>query len=85
MALKINDKVRWSSTSNGSTTAKTGTIVHVVPAKGQINTVERHSYGLEGGGLPRDHESYVVHVPGVTGKGKGKWYWPRVSQLVYVV
>jgi hypothetical protein len=40
--------------------------------------------GLQKGapvGLARQHESYIVRVPSRTGAGKGRNYWPLVSQL----
>lgn len=79
--MKLKDKVKWTSSSNGSTKTKTGVIVDVIPPKGRI--AERHrDFGLEGYGLPRDHESYVVHVAGKTEKAKGKRYWPLVNKLM---
>lgn len=80
MSFKIGDKVTWTSSSNGTTKTKTGAIVDVIPPKGRIPEIHRE-FGLEGYGMPRDHESYVVHVPGKTDKAKGKRYWPLVNKL----
>lgn len=80
MPFKLNDKVKWTSSSNGSTKTKVGVIVDVIPTKGRIHECHRE-YGLEGYGLPREHESYVVHVAGNTEKSKGKRYWPLVNKL----
>lgn len=41
-------------------------------------------YKGPGVGLSRDHESYVVRVPGKTTKGAGKLYWARVNALSLV-
>lgn len=81
MTFKLNDKVQWTSSSNGSTKTKTGVIVDVIPPRGKIATRHR-DFGLEGCGMPRDHESYVVHVPGKTERARGKRYWPLVNKLV---
>jgi hypothetical protein len=80
MAFKLNDKVTWTSSSNGSTKTKTGVVVEVVWPRRPISAVHRE-YGLEGYGLPRDHESYVVHIAGKTEKAKGRRYWPLVNKL----
>lgn len=80
MAFKLNNKVKWTSSSNGTTKTKVGVIVDVIPPKGRIAETHRE-FGLEGYGLPRDHESYVVHVAGKTAKAKGKRYWPLVNKL----
>lgn len=81
MAFKLNDEVSWVSSGNGTTKCKTGVIVDVIPPKGRI--AQRHrDFGLEGYGMPRDHESYIVHVPGKTDRARGKRYWPLVSKLI---
>lgn len=76
------DSVTWTSQSAGVAKSKTGTIEQVVPAK---SCPDRECflqlYTGPGVGLPRDHESYVVRVPGKTPKSAGKLYWPRVSAL----
>jgi len=86
--FKIGDNVEWESTSFGSTTQKHGRIVAVIPPNcGPGEYIEKASAAADGAryasgggpGLPRDHESYIVHVP--SGKGKGKLYWPRVKNL----
>ena len=79
MTFKLNDKVTWTSQSQGSTKTKVGTVVEVLPPKKRLLR-EHMDYGLYGGN-PRDHESYVVHVPGKTDKAKGRRYWPHVSAL----
>lgn len=75
-ALIKGDKVSWTSTSNGSTIKKVGTITRVVEAGLTPNSWDCSEYG---GGAPRDHESYVVEVSGP--RGGVKQYWPRVSAL----
>lgn len=80
MSFKLKDKVTWTSSSNGSTKSKTGVVVEVVPACARIADVHSE-YGLAGYGLPRDHESYVVHVAGKTEKARGKRYWPLANKL----
>ena len=83
MQFKKGDKVEWDSTSNGSTTSKQGEVVAVVPPKGNPPTgrFTGHVLRTDGGGLPRDHESYLVSVPGPGPKAKPRMYWPRVSAL----
>lgn len=80
MAFKLNDKVKWTSSSNGVTKTKTGVIVDIIPPKGRI-PVRHRDFGLEGYGLPRNHESYVVHVAGKTDRAMGKRYWPLVNKI----
>lgn len=74
--FKLQDTVTWISQASGSYTEKTGQVIEVVKAG------ERpQEKGLINDGKPRDHESYVIHIPTKTRKGKGKYYWPVVSKL----
>lgn len=66
--FKLNEKVQWTSQSQGSSLTKRGEIVEVVPKGVQPQTP------LINPGMHRNHESYVVQV------GR-KFYWPRVKQL----
>lgn len=77
--FKIGQTVTWTSSSNGSTTTKTGFVEVVIPTKGRIPY--EHKSELSGVGMPRDHESYLVRVPAKTARGKGKLYWPIASKL----
>lgn len=75
--FKVGDTVRWIS----SNTYKVGTVTHVVPERKIPLDV---GVKLEGG-MPRDHESYIVrgqkeHRSGSLLKPKAN-YWPRVSLL----
>lgn len=86
--FKIGDRVTWSSQAGGYSKQKSGIVVSVVP-KGV--PVFHHSWlamtetGVHDRNLDsvrsRDHESYIVHVPTKTGRGKGKLYWPAVNKL----
>ena len=90
--MKIGDIVAWKSTSNGVEKEKRGTIVNIVPPhKGPLKYIveAKDATGAAfsssaGPGMSRDHESYVVHVPSKTGKGKGTLYWPKVRNLLIV-
>lgn len=76
-AFKVGDKVTWTSQAQGSWTTKVGTVVAVVLAGNYPPKVAPPTnYGH-----PRDHTSYVAHVPTKTGKGAGKHYWPKVENL----
>ena len=80
--FKLGQQVEWTSQANGCTRTKRGTIVRVIGSGQPFNA--REFPGLQKGaptGLPRQHESYIVHVPTKTGLGKGRHYWPLVSQL----
>ena len=83
-ALKFNqgDLVTWTSQSAGVSKTKTGAVEQIVAPKGMPDR-DRFAklYKGPGVGLPRDHESYVVRVPGKTAKSAGKLYWPRVNAL----
>ena len=90
--MKIGDIVAWRSTSNGVEKEKRGKIVNIVPPhKGPLKYIveAKEETGASfsstaGYGMSRDHESYVVHVPSKTGKGKGTLYWPKVRNLLIV-
>ena len=73
MKFNLYDVVTWVSQAQGMARRKVGTIVRVIPPKGDPGTA--------GCGYPRTHESYVVSVPGKTTRAKPKMYWPVVSRL----
>lgn len=78
--FKLGDEVSWSSSANGSTAKKIGDVVEVIPAGKPIGSSKFKT--LNGGGLPRKEESYVVCVGVKPGsRAKPKYYWPRVSAL----
>lgn len=77
--IKINQKVSWTSHSGGYTKSKTGTVVAVIPPHAHIPYEWKKR--LDAPGLPRDHESYLVLVPGKTERSAGKLYWPIVKKL----
>jgi hypothetical protein len=71
--FKVGDKVTWSSSDK----EKTGVIVAVIPADGYVAQVFpdiKKGGSAWGGGLCRNHESYIVQV-------KKRYYWPRVGNL----
>ncbi len=85
--FKVGDKVQWTSQAAGSTKTKVGVVVGVVPA---ASSIERHPVFRDwnerlcyGGGLLRNHESYLVAVEyGTPQHGIRKaLYWPRVKGL----
>jgi len=89
-AFKVNDEVSWRSQSLGFWKEKRGIIVAVVPArmspKKYIDAIielhKGHVVRTDGGGLLRNHESYLVFVePSGMSQAKSKLYWPVVSQL----
>jgi len=71
MAFKAGDKVTWQSQSAGYRTIKSGFVTAVVPPRMAVRGFGK----IFNPGAPRDHESYVVRVP-----GRGL-YWPVVSLL----
>jgi len=78
----LGDSVTWSSQSAGVALIKTGIIEEVVdPGKLPDRDRFEQLYRGPGIGMSRDHESYVVRVPGKTSKGVGKLYWPRRAGL----
>lgn len=88
MALKIGEKVSWSSQAQGCSSKKVGTIVQVIPAGSWLKDVvtqdeakKEFSLRTDFAGFPRDHESYLVAVPGNSDRAKKRLYWPRVSSL----
>lgn len=86
MAFKLGDRVTWESSSNGSTTRKQGVIVLVVmprtdPRMGELAR-KLGATSNYGGGMRRNHESYVVSVVrGKDGSAKPALYWPNVNKL----
>lgn len=86
MSYTVGDRVQWTSQSGGHTATKTGEVLAVVPAGMDLPTwefVEGYSFTTLGYYTTRDHESYLVAVPGKAQPGtpKPKLYWPRVSHL----
>ena len=77
--FSIGDEVQWTSSSAGTTVTKVGKVETVLAARERMS--ERQRKESDASGLPRDHESYLVRVPGRTGGAKGKLYWPRVAAL----
>jgi hypothetical protein len=73
----LNDKVTWTSQAGGHTKKKTGTVVQVVPT----GMLPSGQFSPRQPGSERRHESYVVHVPTASGRGKGQYYWPVRSLL----
>lgn len=74
----VGQRVSWVSQASGSWKSKTGTVVSVVPAKKVTDELRKH--GLATCNF-REHESYIVHVPSKSGRGKGVHYWPLASKL----
>jgi len=74
--------VTWTSQSAGISKTKTGMVEQVVAPKAMPDR-ERfvQLYKGLGVGMARDHESYVIRVPGKTVKSAGKLYWPRANAL----
>lgn len=86
MTFNCGQDVQWSSSSNGSTKRKVGTVVAVVPPKTRPDIsglMRKHGASSNYGyGMERDHESYVVLVSGGrTSKAKPVLYWPRAAAL----
>lgn len=75
LSMKVGDEVTWTSQAGGYTRTKRGTIVAVVPARRDPRGYIPRGRRLDGPGLPRDHESYLVDA------GRHGLYWPRVSAL----
>jgi len=79
MTFKVGDKVRWTS----SNTLKTGKVTHVVPAGKKPSLFGVFDAG--GGGLPRDHETYIIRGKKQNSRGESYGsaanYWPLVSLL----
>jgi hypothetical protein len=91
MSYQIGDKVEWdvrSRTDMFSDITHVGTVVGIVPdgwelGYGKFSTDSPFACMRlpKDNGSSRNHESYIVFVPGATPRSKGKLYWPRVSGL----
>ncbi len=85
MLLKVGDNVQWTSQSAGTVLTKIGKVIEVVPMGRAVDFSTAQRYAnvgcrlVNGGGYPRNHESYLVKVE--QGKRKPLVYWPRVSAL----
>lgn len=81
--FQVGDVVRWSSSAQGYTKEKTGTVVEVVQPGKRPNRLRFASLYKMGIGSTRTSVSYVVHVEtGVNKAGnKGRYYWPHASKL----
>jgi len=78
MSIKKGDTVSWTSHGRGSSVQRVGIVEAVIPA-GQLPSAE-HSKAVKSNYLPRDRESYIVHVSaGPESRSKGKLYWPHAS------
>lgn len=73
-SFKVGDTVEWESQAGSYWKKKTGKVEFVVPAGVDVRRITDK---LDGPGMARHHESYVVKV-GTVGF---KYYWPRVSAL----
>lgn len=87
-SFEVNDEVTWTSAAAGVARTKRGKIVVLFDAGEKWDqaafTVVRVAHGAVGPpfrGRARDHESYVVLVPGRTALSKPRLYWPLVNQL----
>ena len=86
--FQVGDRVMWESQAAGSLTVKTGKVAAIVPKDtapnyfGFLKANGLLSHARMFDGWPRNHESYLIEVPGgKTPKAKPKLYWPRVRQL----
>jgi hypothetical protein len=85
--FKIGDQVTWSSQSRGVRTTKTGMVIARIltgrlPLKAIAKLADRYT-SRYGGGMSRDHVSYLVGVDGQNGR-KPELYWPLVTVLELV-
>lgn len=88
--FKKGDIVEWESQSGGWEKKKKGTIIQVVEVGDNplsyanerfLESLYKFKSNTLGYGMPRDHESYLVLVPGATPKQLPSIYWPRVVKL----
>jgi len=82
MTFQLGDKVEWGA----RTRVHAGTVVGVLPTMTHIMDVDMGDPYMYMklpaiGYLWRNHESYIVHVPGRIPRSKGRLYWPRVGGL----
>ena len=83
MEFKLGDSVKWTSQAGGVSKTKVGTVVAIIPAdKYPVGEIEKFSDCISryGGGLSRNHTSYLVKVE-LGGRKKPRIYWPRVKAL----
>lgn len=89
--FKVGQQVRWSSQAGGSTRAKVGRVIMVVPAgvggaekanafirERELAKTHRSAFGF---GWDRPEQSYVVEVAGQGPKARPVLYWPRTASL----
>ena len=86
----LGQTVKWRSSAGGTWKEKQGEVVHVVkgkshcPDKKWMESRYKASASPIDGGYRRDHESYIIKVPGTSEKARPRLYWPRVSALELV-
>jgi hypothetical protein len=88
MTFKVDQQVQWQSSSGGSTTTREGKVIRVVdPGQKKVGTLmyrlaqrlgAKNEYG---GGMSRNHQSYIVLVRSEKGRAKPRLYWPVASKL----
>jgi hypothetical protein len=85
--FQVGDKVKWDSQAGGFHREKRGTVVAVLLAgyrplyDCRFDETKFNPDPLDLRTGPRNHESYVVLVPGKTPKTRPKLYWPVVTRL----
>lgn len=86
--MKVGDKVTWESQGRGSDRIKRGVVVAIVPAHTPrheiLQRIKAHENyddkGIFVTASPRDHDSYLIAVPGGR-HGKDQLFHPPVSVL----
>ena len=77
--FNVGDIVSWISGRGVWSSHKVGRIVEVVQPGAMPSPIMRELTRTTG--LPRDHFSYIVHVPNISGRGVGKHHWPISDKL----
>lgn len=79
--FRVGQLVEWSSQAGGQWRIKQGVVVKTIMANVPLtfHPEQLGMWRIRGAGRPRDHESYIVCIPGVD--GATEYFWPRVHNL----
>ena len=77
--FNVGDIVSWINGKGVWSSFKVGRIVEVVQPGAMPSKIMRELTRTTGS--PRDHFSYIVYVPNISGRGVGKHHWPLSDKL----
>lgn len=86
LKFQLGEQVTWITKGNGTEIQRTGIVVLIIP-RGILPMPTVRSFCKRNGlrtpelGGSRQHESYIIAVPGETIRHKPRIFWPRLTEL----